>query len=175
MKSLDQIVSGLKSMRISNEVLYSIQDMGKTLAQENEEDIFISDCAIVPNYVSEGKRLELYEYEFDCTFVEKEDIESYLCRLTGKKGEEIPEEIRERQKFCHIELLKQERTIKKEKIREYIRYISDVPDIHDQIVGSFGQFDERNLYFEYYTSEAPEEKSETVLSVLGLAGEVNSA
>jgi len=151
MQNFQNLIESLKPIKISNEKLYNVAELEEKIKVLANSKITISDCILTIYYVDEGKRYELYEYELSVDVVKEKDFGGYLLRLTGKETiDEIPPMIIERQKKCHIEILKSEQTLDKFALEDYLEFVINSPELKKQITQVFGTFAKEKLYFEIY-------------------------
>ena len=151
MQKFQDLIESLEPIKISNEKLYNIAELKEKMAVLDNAQIAINDCSLTLYYVGGGKRYELYEYELGVDIVDKIDFSGYLLRLTGKETiDEIPTDIIERQKKCHIEILKDEQTLDKFILEDYLEFVMNSSELKAQIVQVFGTFAEEKLYFEIF-------------------------
>lgn len=152
MKKLFDIIQMLKSTRLPNdEILYSLEELKKTLDAMQENTLEVEDCVITPYYVCKGRRMELYAFEFNVRIVDAPDFNKYVLSKTGKRRmEDIPEEIIIQQKICYCEIAKPNNALSKDKIQQYIQYLYDNRVLKKEIQSVFGKFDVEKILFEFY-------------------------
>lgn len=151
MINFENIINSLETINISNEKYYKLCDLRRGLIPLKDEKIEVTDFILTPYYIYQGKRLELYEYEFNMVLVEKNNLEEYLLTLTGKKSiEEVPNSIKERQKFCYVEVMQDNKTVDVFCLINYIDYLLDNSEIRYQIEKVFGIFNTEELFFELF-------------------------
>lgn len=152
MKNLLNIVRELKGIRLPNdEILYSLEELRKTLDTMKENVLEVEDCVITPYYFYEGKRVELYEFEFNIRLVNTPDFNRYILSKTGKTQiKDIPEEVIFQQKNCYQEVVKTDNKLSKDRIQQYIQYLYDNKALKKEIQKIFGKFDKEKILFEFY-------------------------
>ena len=153
MKTLSNIVECIKKIETpGGEVLYSLWELENQLSKMGDDtDIIVTDCIITPNYVCEGGRYELYEYELNIRIKDNPDFEQYLLGKTGKSDlSDIPSEVVTLNQECYIEVQKQSGTLSVMRIKRYIAYLHNTKECISQIQDIFNEFNIQNLWFTFY-------------------------
>lgn len=152
MKNIQDVIKSLNTTKFSNgEELYSFVEFLGVIKNMCEDYVNTDDCIITPYYVSEKRRMELYEYELNIRLVETLDFEKYLLRRTGKlKIDDIPREVILLQNNCYFEILKTDHKISIEKIIQYIDFLYTNDRLKHQIRQEFEEFERERLLFAFY-------------------------
>ncbi len=145
------VIQVLDVFNISNEEFYKLVDLKEYLVSMKEDNIESSECILTPYYIHENKRLELYEYELNIRKVEKADFEKYLLELTGQKNmEDVPRNVIEVQRNCHIELENDNSFLSINSLIQYVDYILNNVDVRTQVKDCFGSFNVEEIFFAFY-------------------------
>ncbi len=127
---------------IQNEIYIRLMDLINILGLDYNNKIEINNCIIVPYYIKDNKRMELYQFEF---FISDEyDFDEFIIKKTGKEIKDIPQQIYNLRKKCFA------KTNEKNKLIEYLYYLRNNSEIINAIKKVFYVFDEKNLYVEIY-------------------------
>lgn len=120
MINLVKFIEDQKCLEKFNTKMYNLVDFYEKIKQLKNESLETKDFVLIPFYIQNEKRLELYYCELNIRVVRKIDRKKLLSDKTGKSDiNEIPKDIIERYKICCIEILDNE--ISKENILQYIR------------------------------------------------------
>lgn len=120
MISLVDFIEKQKSSEEFNTKMYNLADFYEKLKKIKDESFKTDDFVLIPFYIQNKKRLELYYCELNIRVVEKIDREKLLLNKTGKRDiNEIQNDVIKRYEMCCIEILNNE--ISKENILQYIR------------------------------------------------------
>ena len=110
----------------------------------------IEEAIIIPYYINEKGRYELYQYEFCIQQENGETFEEYLFRVTGKnKFEEIPDSIIKVRKMCFARRDKEDSDIVK-KLYDYFCFLLNDISVQNEIKSIFSEFDSKKLYICIY-------------------------
>ena len=151
MKRLENIIQSLDVNIVSNEKYYKLNNLREYLSSMLDKNIEVSDSIFTPYYIAEGKRMELYEYELSIVTETEQSFEEYLLTLTGKQSiNDIPDNIKARQKACRVECIQGTETVKVSCLIEYIDYLLNNNDMQCQIKKCFDFFCIDNLFFEVW-------------------------
>lgn len=106
-------------------------------------EIEMEECLITPYYIQDGRRMELYHYEFYCS--KEVDFEEHVLRLTGRKTlDEIPEKIVNLRKKCFSNCYNQE------KLCNYLYFLFEDASLRDEVETVFGKFERKNIFIVIY-------------------------
>ena len=132
-----EINTTLRTVEYAGEIFINLQELDELL----KKDILIEleEVLIIPYYIQDNKRLELYQYEFvstnDC------DFRDYILKLTGKKRiEDIPEDILHLRKKCFAKV------DESNKLREFLEFLFQNKNLQEEVEKAFGNYVEENLY-----------------------------
>ena len=151
MKRLEDIIESLKSVSRFNERFYSLKSLREVLDSLGNEWLEVSDLLLTPYYLSNGKVLEIYEYELSIVASDEYDFERYLLNLTGRQNiKDVPDVIRKNQEMCHIVYKRDAKKLKASRIVEYIDYFLSRSDLKREIEECFASFDLEKLVFQVY-------------------------
>jgi len=134
----------------SGEKLYSVTDLYEKV-KAAEDNICLSGATVflVPEYVVDGKRMELYwlDLEISDPFCREES----LLRKTGKSRiSEIPQHIIDLFDRCHLTVQPPERTISKDALCAYLEWLLTHDRAEEDICSTFGFYHRSHLFFEVY-------------------------
>lgn len=151
MERIYDIIQRMDANFVFNEKYYSFEDLRECLKGLNDKVIETEDFILVPFYISQGKRMELYEYTLKIIVEKKERFEDYLLRITGKKDiKDIPDNIIKLNRICYIECENNTHIIKTEYFLKYINFLLFNDDIPYQVQKYFKSFSTNNIFFEIY-------------------------
>ncbi len=120
MISLVDFIEKQKCLEEFNTKMYNLADFYEKLKKLKDESFKTDDFVLIPYYIQNKKRLELYYCELNIRVVERIDREKLLLNKTGKRDiNEIQNDVIKRYEMCCIEILNNE--ISKENILKYIR------------------------------------------------------
>lgn len=149
MKTLKSIIQTLPCKTISNEKFYKFSDLLKCLNREEGDMVEVEELILTPYYVSDGRYLELYEYELDIFADGGQSVEDYLLKLTGKQSiQDIPSNIVQMRTQCYMLFDPKISKIEVSRLVDYLHYVLTNGDIQNQANNCFGSFDADNLYLE---------------------------
>ena len=149
MKSLNNIIQTLPCKMISNEKYYKLSDLLKKLNAEEGDIVEVEELILTPYYISDGRRLELYEYELDIFAECGRSVEDYLLTLTGKQSvQDIPSNIVQMRTQCYMLFDQKTSRIEVSRLVGYLHFVLTNRDIQNQANSCFGSFDADNLYLE---------------------------
>lgn len=127
---------------VSNERYIPLSDLISVL--ENGVMIEREEFIITPYYVSGGKRMELYEYEFHCSD-EYNSFEDYILKKTGKERvEDVAEKIFQLRKMCFAKVNEFD------KLGDYLTFLSENKELQEMVGKAFGDYKEECLYIAVY-------------------------
>ena len=84
MSFFDKYTSMTSKLTIGGEEMFNLCELAKCMEMDKEPPI-IEECIIVPYYISESGRYELYQYELNVESGNGETFQEYVLRITGKK------------------------------------------------------------------------------------------
>ncbi len=126
-----------------NEVLINLCSLINVLNSDTENQIEMSSCIIIPYYIQNNKRMELYQYEF-CLSNEY-NFESYILKKTGKENlKDVPKEILMLRQKCFAKIGE------KNKVMEYLNFLLLDKNLKQEIENAFYKFEKSNLYLAIY-------------------------
>lgn len=140
----------VSSKIIGKEEMLNLCDLVKCL-EEDKDPFLIEPCLIIPYYIDENKRYELYQCEFCLEQQGGETFEEYLLRMTGKSRlEEVPKRITKMRQMCfaRIEIGGESNTL--QKIIEWAYFLMNDDAVKSEIVNLFSEFDSKKLFVGIY-------------------------
>lgn len=133
----------LKTIKLGGDNLVKLLDLINYLKSNNSNDIYYDSCIIVPNYIFNGKRMELFQYEF--YFSDECEFEEYILNKTGKKKmEDIPDEILNRANNYFANRRNEK------KLNKYIENIGNNQELIKDVKTYFDIFDMECVYVAIY-------------------------
>ena len=151
MKTLEDTIDTLDPIKVGNEIMFKMIDLKQLLLEASDTQISIPDTVLLPFYVTDGKMLEMYDYELTLLFVDKKDFKGHLQRLTGKENVDyLPPDILKKQVNCFIELTEEERNTAVQRIAGWIDFVLSVSELKAELLDYLGEFDENKIYCELY-------------------------
>ena len=143
MIKITELASKLRHIAVSGEALINLLDFEKMLEAYIHREIAAEDYSIVPFYVRDGKRMELYQYEMLVS--SKCDFGSYILKLTGERNiDEIPEDIVSLRKMCFA------KAGDTNKLQEYLNFLINNQTLRKEVKSVFGRFEVSNLFLAIY-------------------------
>lgn len=125
-------------------------DFRSQLGKLNDDSLVATGRIITPYYICNGI-YELYEYELSVTLTDKQDFRKYLLQKTGRKSvREIPNNIVNLQRECHIEVLKNDGRLPVKRVQQYINFLCSADEVISQVRKVFGTFQNDDLWFSFY-------------------------
>lgn len=140
----------VSSKIIGKEEMLNLCDLVKCL-EEDKDPFLIEPCLIIPYYINENKRYELYQYEFCLEQQDGETFEEYLLRMTGKRRlEEVPKHITKirQMSFARIEMGNEENVLKR--LIDWAYFLMNDDAVKSEIVDLFAEFDSKKLFVGIY-------------------------
>lgn len=149
MIKLKELILKQKKINQFSTEFYKLVELKNNLQKIEDEYLQTEDLTLVPFYVMDKKRMELYEYELNIRVEKIKKPEDILLNKTGKKHiKDIPKEIILRHNVCYIQT--EDGTIEKDRILNYVKYILTNLNNNKDITQNFKKYDENNLLFEVY-------------------------
>jgi hypothetical protein len=149
--NIEKLIHNLNKYERCRSEYYNLLEFKKMIEQVAIDEI--EDFILTPFYITDKLTLEIYDYELYIRCVDKPNFEKYLLNKTGKNSIlEIDSKIKEKFKMCYIELEKG-KDLKVEVeifINKYLDYLLNSEEIRIRIEQQTGEFDSKNLYFEFY-------------------------
>ncbi len=138
---ITEIYTVVKYVEYEGEILINLQELEHLLKADFR--IELEECLIVPYYIQNNKRMELYQYEFCCT--DEISFEEYVLKLTGKeKEEDISKEFLYLRKNCFS-------TCNEVKgLSDYLKFLFRNGTLKTEIKQVFDNYNEENLYAVVY-------------------------
>ena len=136
-------------MRVTeiNDILKTIECAGEYFINLQALDELLNDTTlsemdgvlIMPYYIQDNKRFELYQYEFYCS--NNGDFKDYILKQTGKKQmEDIPEEIIQLREKCFATV------DEPNKLKEFLKFLFQDKNLQKEVEKVFGEYKVENLY-----------------------------
>lgn len=127
----------MKSVAYAGERFINLQKLDNLLKTDTciEPDEYL----VVPYYIQNNKRMELYQYEFCCTG--ELNFKEYILKLTGKENiEDIPEEIVHLRRNCFSSY------DEPNGLADYLKFLFENQSLREEIERVFGHYTAENLY-----------------------------
>lgn len=136
-----EINSAIKSVEYAGEIFVNLQELKKLL--NTNFKIEMMDCLIIPYYIQNNKRMELYQYEFCCT--SEFDFQQYILKLTGKeKIEDVSKEIFYLRRNCFSTCDEPNGLV------NFLEFLFESETLKEEIMQAFGDYIPENLYAVIY-------------------------
>lgn len=138
---ITEIDKMIQSVTFAEEIFINLQELYQLL--KTGFKIELEECLIIPYYIQDHKRMELYQYEFCCT--EKLDFEGYILKLTGKKKiGDVSEEIINLRRKCFSTCDEPNRLI------DFLNFLLNNKAVKEEIEQAFENYAIENLYVAVY-------------------------
>lgn len=138
---ITEIESVIKSVEFNGENFINLLELYNLL--HTDSGIEMEEGLIIPYYIQDNKRMELYQYEFCCT--EEIGFDDYILKLTGKeKIEDISEEIICCRRKCFSTCDEPDKLI------EFLKFLLENKNLKEEIERTFGDYAVENLYLAVY-------------------------
>lgn len=132
-----EIISKVTLTEYLGEQFIKLQELFNLLKEEQK--IEMEECIILPFYIQDKRRMELYEYEFYCT--NEKNFEQFILSITGKNNlEEISREVLSLREKCFANI------DEPQKLVDYFNYILQSKKLQEEIIKIFGNYTSENLY-----------------------------
>ena len=133
----------VKHLFMGGEILYNINDLIEYIKTCDNYHLQIGECIILPYYICNDKRMELYQYEF--VFSNEYDFETFIKRKTGAvRMEDIPREIIWLREKCFANCNENI------KIYEYLVFLINNSELKKEVKSVFQNYNDQNLYLAIY-------------------------
>lgn len=151
MKSLKDLLNSISTIEMAHTKYYRLNDLYNVLNKMHGEEIEVDDTILTPFYICDLGRLEIYDYELNIRLVDRPSEETFMLTKTGKKNiDEVDNEIKQKLRNCYLELVKPQRFISVNRLKNYIEYVRTSPEIKERISEYLHEYDTDKLYFENY-------------------------
>ncbi len=132
-----EVISKITQIEYLGEKYINLQELFDLL--KGEQKLEMTECIIMPYYIQDKMRFELYEYEFYCT--NEKSFEQYILSITGKSNlEEISNEILSLREKCFANI------DEPQKIVDYLDFVLQSKKLQEEILKIFGKYTSKNLY-----------------------------
>lgn len=132
MCTINEITRLLKPAVFANgEVLYNIIDFIDCIKVKQEKHLGLDDenTILIPYYLENGRRMELYEYTLTISLSSQLGFERHILNITKRnRVSEIPEDLLHLYRACYIECQKSrdgECYVIKEELQKYFEFLLD--------------------------------------------------
>ncbi|MBD5452839.1 MAG: hypothetical protein HDR30_00735 [Lachnospiraceae bacterium] len=150
MSFLDRYISMISKKNIGGEEMLNLHEL-VTCIELDKTPSLIEECIIMPYYIDQKGRYELYQYEFRVESMNKETFEEYILRITGKKKiDDVADNIIRIRQICYAKLDRNNQNDILKKIKDYFYFLINSEDVQKEIVDIFGEFNLNNLYICIY-------------------------
>ena len=152
MERLSVILKNCTMYHLANgEQLYSVLELKHKLANCAGIDIIAEDCSLVPFYYSDGKRMEIYEYELIIRVVERLDSEESLQSKTGETDlSRVSKRVKKLHEVCYIPVLKNISKYPPTRVLQYIAELLNDDCVKEAVRSTFGEYFVENMMFAVY-------------------------
>ena len=136
---------------MGKETLLHLSELSECLAKDIVLPKIEEDSLIVPFYVEDGKRLELYHYEFTIWGNDAAEFEDFILEVSGKnKLEEIPSDLMRIREICFSKMNGHNQNEVVDRIKFYFRFLLIGDEVNNEIENVFGKFDSDKLFICIY-------------------------
>lgn len=150
MSAFDKYTSMISKLIIGGEEMWNLRELAKCL-EADEELPGIEECIMVPYYINESGRYELYQYELYVTSAKGETFPEYLLRKTGKSNmEEIPDDILRIRQICFVNTDEEDQSDVLAKIKKYFIFLMSDEKIQKEVLDIFSEFDSHKIFLCIY-------------------------
>lgn len=138
--------SMISKIIIGGEAMFNLCELVKCIEADKTPPL-IEECIIIPYYINESGRYELYQYEFRVEKHNRETFEEYILRITGKKKiEEVPDDIIRIHKICFTQIDVNNQSDTLNRVKEYFYFLMNDEDIQSEVTDIFAEFDIHKIY-----------------------------
>lgn len=144
MSTLLTIIENLPSITLHNgEILYRFSDLEVQLNLSVDNTIRVDSMSLTPSYYQDDKRIEFYYYAFNIRILD----------FTGDRTKNTPEfaTISDETKFlykeCNINIPAENSAISIQRLKKYLIFLKEQPDIVSSVLRFFSSYSEKNLMF----------------------------
>ena len=142
----DEYTPRISKMIIGGEEMLNLYELEKCIKADKTPPL-IEECIIIPYYINESGRYELYQYEFRVEEENGETFEEYILRITGKrKIEEVPDEIIRIRKICFAKIDGNNQSGILKKLIDYFYFLMNDEQVQSEIINVFTEFDRNNIF-----------------------------
>ena len=146
MSFFDKYMSKISKLIIGGEELLNLCELASCVELDKTPQL-IDSCIIMPFYVSDGSRYELYQYEFYIESQNGESFQEYILRVIGRKNiEYVPTDIFEIRQRCFVKLEEGNQNDILSKMKEYFMFLMKDEKIRKEIKDIFSEFDINKLF-----------------------------
>lgn len=139
---IDDINNSVRTLMITGETYYNLGDL---LSQFSAGlPLCVTECIIVPYYISDGQRYELYQFEL--VVKKNKDFKHYIEEETGRDYEKIPTSVKSIRKKCYIELESDNSAQVNNLFLEYIRFLLNDSLISNAVNNAMAEWNPNNMY-----------------------------
>ena len=150
MSAFDKYTSMISKLVIGGEEMWNIRELEKCL-ETDEAPPGIEECIMVPYYINESGRYELYQYELYVTRAKGETFQDYILRKTGKSNmKEIPDDILRIRQLCFVNTDEEDQSNVLAKIRKYLIFLMSDEKIQKEVLDIFSEFDSYKMFLCIY-------------------------
>lgn len=152
MSFFGKYTSVISKVTIGGEEMLNLCELVKCIETDKTPPI-IEECIIVPYYINESGRYELYQYEFNVESENGETFQEYILRMTGKKNiEEVPNDILEMRQVCFAKIDGENQSDVLSKIKSYFIFLMNDEKIQNEVMDMFSEFDISKIFVCIYLS-----------------------
>lgn len=146
MSFLDKYAPMISKVIIGGEEMLNLYDLEKCIETDKTPPL-IEECIIIPYYINESGRYELYQYEFRVEEENGETFEEYILRITGKrKIEEVPDDILRIRKICFAKIDGNNQGGILKRLIDYFYFLMNDEQVQSEIINVFTEFDRNNIF-----------------------------
>ena len=150
MSAFDKYTSMISKLAIGGEEMWNLRELAKCL-ETDQAPPGIEECIMVPYYINESGRYELYQYELYVTSTKGETFPEYLLRKTGKSNmEEIPDDILRIRQICFVNTDELDQSNVLAKIKKYFIFLMSDEKIQKEVLDIFSEFDSHKIFLCIY-------------------------
>lgn len=138
---ITEVSTEITSFNYSGETYINLKELSDLLKKDCHLEM--EECLIMPYYICNKKRMELYQYEFCC--LKECDFENYILKVTGKeKIEDISNWILALRKKCFATC------DEAEGLQEYLEFVLNCDMLKEEIEKIFGSYSAENIFAVVY-------------------------
>lgn len=146
MSFFDKYTSLISKIIIGDEKMLNLCELVKCMETDQAPPL-IEECIIMPYYISDGRRYELYQYEFYAEQKNGETFQEHILRITGKKSiNEVPNDILKIRQICFAKIDAENQSDNLSKIKEYFTFLMTDENIKKEVMDIFLEFDINKIF-----------------------------
>ena len=150
-RNFNDVLMMLDVHNISDINYYKLTNLDDILTELGNFNIVTEELIITPFYICNRKTLELYYHELNIRLVDIPSADNFILNKTGKvKLKNIKPKVERNLRRCYLEVVKPNTSFPSSKLKEFIEYVINSPEVKNDAMHCFHEFNTDNLYFEVY-------------------------